>query len=202
MKRWEDHYLSRRGETAVIVGRGPSLDDWIDSGSPNEGHFKIGINHTGIITKCEYNISRHYFEAYEKAVGEWFMPFIHEWEYAPSYTKCHFVRPIFHHHWFIPVAPSFFRPTREDMRDLKTFYTDGGSANCAVELAYYLGASRVILIGIDGGCGYAKSTEGIGGNLSEEYDKLKAQTIMACERRFGSNYVFWKSTLAKKETGQ
>ncbi len=190
MRRWEDHYLSRRGETAVILGRGPSLGRWIDAGSPDHGHFKIGINHTGLITKCDYNISRHYFPAYAEAPGEWFMPLIHNWEYAPSYSKCHFVRPLFLHHWFLPVHPNFIQTTREDMRDLKMFYTDGGSANCAVELAYYLGASRLVFIGVDGGTGYATRGQDVGGVPGNEYDDLKNKTITASERRFGSKFSF------------
>jgi hypothetical protein len=202
MKAWEQHYNSRRGQTAVIFGKGPSLDAWIECGSPKLGHFKIGINHTGIITECEYNVSRHYTQDFSRAIGEWFMPLIHNWEYAPSYSKCSFVRPIFDHHWFIPVDPSFFNPTKEDIRSLKTIYTDGGSANCAIEIAYYLGASKVVFVGVDGGCGYAKAASGFNGMMSSEYDSLKEKTIHAAERRFGKNYEFWKSPLAKKETGQ
>jgi hypothetical protein len=190
MKKWEEHCNSRRAEVAVILGRGPSLGRWIEAGSPIQGDFKIGINHTGLVSKCDYNISRHYFPEYANAPGEWFMPFIHNWEYAEKYSKCSFVRPIFEYHCFIPVAPNFFKPTREDMRDLKTFYTDGGSANCAVELAYYLGASRIVFIGVDGGSGYAPATDGIGGNLGNNYDDLKTKTIEASKRRFGANYSF------------
>lgn len=202
MKRWEDHCGSRRAETAAIFGRGPSLKDWIDDGSPKIGDFKIGINHTGLLTRCDYNVSRHYLEVFSSAPGEWFIPFIHDWEYMEGYSKCHFVRPIFEYQWFIPVAPSFFSPTRQDMKNLRTFFTDGGSANCAVELAYYLGASSIVFVGIDGGTEYADIGAITDSKPTGDYNLLKAQVIAASERRFPGNYIFWQKPLAKKEMGQ
>lgn len=192
MKRWEDHYNSREGETAVIFGKGPSLDAWINAGRPKMG-FHIGINQAGVVADCEYNISRHYRKDFSKAEGEWFMPLIHNWEYAEKYAKCSFVRPIFPAHWFIPVGPTFFRPTREDMRDFRTFYTDGGSCNCAVELAYYLGAKRVIFVGVDGGTGYASAMDGIVECTTPSHSLLRSQSDMASERRFPGNFSHWSN---------
>lgn len=190
---------SRRGQTCVVIGRGPSLDQWIDFGMPKLGNAIMGINHVGGMIDCEFNVSRHYCQAFSKTKGEWFIPMIHNWEYVPYASSKFLTKEIGYAHHVIPIHDSQFIPSREQMQRYRLALVTGGSASLAVEIAWYLGFDKLVFIGCDGG---SQTSERLPNATEVNYNDSLAKLLASSERRFGKNYEFWKSPLAKKETGQ
>jgi hypothetical protein len=156
---WKDYFDLHRGESAIILGKGPSAAEW--ARLPRDGRKVIAINDAGKIAPADYHISRHNRVnlSIPEAPGVWFMPLVDGWELDNTpYSSLEFRYPAVPGAiWFVPTPCPGRVVDRDVLRDLRLMPTPGGSAVNATILAWYMGFSSVEFVGVDGGSALAAS---------------------------------------------
>jgi len=200
---FEDLYMKHNGCTAVIFGKGPSLDLWIKNGKPLPGNnITIGINSTGLVYGCNYNITRHNRKLELADSGQSIFPITDGWELSGSkYVDVVFRKVPDGALWFIPIPYKNRVPSREEMRDCRVMVTPGGSCVNAIMLAYYTGASDILFIGVDGDDfkeSYSESFKEkskIVPDTLEKYKGLKAHSNYFANVLFKGRFKYWTQDL-------
>ena len=197
---FEDHYNLHVGKTAVILGKGPSLDNWLSGGAilpPN--NITISVNTTTLVYNCDYCVTRHNWGHDFKAPGKWFMPLVDGWELnnAP-YKTVNWKQTPGGALWYIPYYHNCSRPmpTREFIRDYRLLPTPSGSCINAILIAYYMGVDNILFIGIDGGSLYSDAANAISKiGVNANYDDLKNTSDCYANILFKDKYRHWTPDL-------
>jgi len=158
------------GETAYLIGTGPSLDDF-DLASVDG--FQIAIHR--VIGVIDPKIAPTYWQVLDDA---WTMGVPGPWHtWRADMMAGNGVTGLFRDPLYMPQRPFTPAPqhpnivrfgspckgdepiltaTRDELASRGELYTYAGSGCTAVHAAWYMGARRVVLIGLDGRDGYAR----------------------------------------------
>lgn len=198
---------------AVIIGKGPILDAWLKAGCPQpEGAVRIGVNQVAaVVPEVVYSVSG---DAQMDLPEHLALPT--QWLRAVPYQKCagggltygeHLPEKVIRFHCQ-PAVPEFstacLNSTRDEVAALTWLHGAMSSADPAVHLAWYLGCTEVLLVGIDGGSVRAQVMEGQGDRSGPpSYDKLRQCVREGAQRFFPGRWRHWEPRVDKTpEFGQ
>lgn len=158
------------GETILVAGTGPSLDRLVDAAITGP---RIYLNRSAFVLPA--SAGKTYWlvadDAWGKKVpGPWFAHLRAVQDGSAKTVLC--VRsPLLGAGGFppAPIGPNIFHwkseaanrdrllsLSRDEIADLGELWMFSGTGGTAVHLAWYLGASKLVLAGLDGADGYAK----------------------------------------------
>ena len=191
--RWHELNNAYAARPALLIGKGPSLQSWLEARSPKpDNAVVIGINHSAAATPCDYAVTTHGSEP-------WLEPINTQWvvglPFSPHTTapEC-WQRPKYCPHWFLHTCGwHLLDQTRDQIADLHSLWNHASSAHPGIHLAWYLGCTSLTLIGIDGGGGYANSVRDLWKPPSPDaaYASMRKSTERACNQLFGSAWSHW-----------
>lgn len=154
--QWHEFANAAAGRQAVVIGKGPSLDAWIAAGEPCEPDaVKIGVNQACAVVRCDFGATNHH---YETPMGDtcWLESLPHGKKnyQASSWQRSHWAT-----HWFLHVHGwELLDQTREQVIESRQLFNMYSSINPAIHLAWLLGCTRLIVVGVDPATnGYASS---------------------------------------------
>ncbi|MCF8143215.1 MAG: hypothetical protein K9N21_04770 [Deltaproteobacteria bacterium] len=172
-KEFRDFKLKHRGETCYIVGAGPSSMKFAHA--EKVPHFSIGINEAVKTVGCTYGITtdKDAFDKYGNEEVVWFLPeYMNERPGIPSKERTAPGKNIVP--WKMTTWRDISRLNQslEELAVSRELFCYSSSAHPAVHLAYYMGAGKLVLVGIDG-------------SLSIDWYAIhKGVTHTLCERLF------------------
>lgn len=185
------------GKPAVVIGKGPTLDAWLAAGCPQAaGAVRIGVNQVGCrVSDVAYSVSGDcQMDFYLKLPGIWLRGLPYETARGEVITE----RPAA---WEERGVVSFdasrvgdqelLTEPREVLAAFEWLYCHVSSTNPAVHLAWYLGCSELMLVGIDGGTERAGCLYGLPDRGSGDYDVMKRSVEAECDVLFGSRWKHW-----------
>jgi hypothetical protein len=164
---WPDLANSCTNRPCIIVGKGPSFDEWVSLGCPSRpGTVFIGINHAanllpsqafGVSTDDIDAILGPRFQHVRWVRGIPYRPF-ENGEAQTEKTKISLVPGDLWFHHTEEAEPGIWRKAQTPSEIAQSFalYCHGSSAHPAIHFAKYLGCDRPTFIGLDGGGGYAR----------------------------------------------
>lgn len=159
---WHTLNNSAAGTQAIIIGKGPSLDAWIQAGMPKkEGSVMIGINHAAFIGPCDYGITTHgNFPEFGDIPTRWIigLPLT---DNNPRDARVWHRRP-WVHSWFVHTHAQndhVLQQTRDEIAESRMLWGRNNSGNNAVHLAWYLGATSLMFVGCEGTPEYAQACD-------------------------------------------
>jgi hypothetical protein len=192
------------GRPAVIIGKGPSLDAWLEAGCPQpEGAVRIGVNQVAaVVPEVTYSVSG---DAQMDRPEHLALPT--QWLRAVPYRTCTgkltygncLPDAVIRFHCY-PAVTEFSRAILKSSRDevaaLVWLHGALSSADPAVHLAWYLGCTELLLVGIDGGEGRAQVMAEHGDRSGPPcYDKIRKYVRDGAERFFPGRWQHWEPSL-------
>lgn len=193
------------GRPAVIIGKGPSLDAWLAAGSPQpEGAVRIGVNQVAaVVPEVVYSVSG---DAQMDMPEHLALPT--QWLRAVPYETCegrltygfHLPDKVIRFHCH-PANPEYSRTilncSQDQLAALTCLHGAMSSADPAVHLAWYLGCTELLLVGIDGGQGRAAVMEGHGDRSGPpSYDQMRQCVREGAQRFFPFRWRHWEMGMA------
>lgn len=175
---WQSLNNLYSGKPGIIIGRGPSLDQWLEEGSPKpDDSVVIGINGACDVTPCDFSVSCD--ADANSLVGintKWVrgIPYItnsipiapgkvepgrETWELPSGIEELAF----YHGEHDAPGRDSRIRQTRKHIELFRRLYCSSSSMHPAIHFAWYLGCQKVMVVGMDGHGGRAKATQHLPG---------------------------------------
>lgn len=180
------------GLPAVVIGKGPSLDAWLAAGCPQpDGAVRIGVNHVGGAVACDYNVSVHSDQPEMDAIpGLWLRGIAHGWNLM--FKEVHWQLPN-GGHWMLTGSGIALLTDRDQVADCRWFYCESSSTQPAIQFAWYLGCSNLILVGIDGGSEQAAAAKAVPGGISkpQDYGRMLRDTHHVADTLFGTRWRHW-----------
>lgn len=197
------------GQIALIVGKGPTLDDWLAAGCPRPDapHAVIGVNHAGAVLPFapDYNVSGHKFEEFGAIPGRWAIGINSQDSRRDEYWHL----PEWAAWWFLITYGYTARDfTREQIAHTHRLFHLTSSTQLALHFAWYLGFEAVQFIGVDGGRAHANSLACVPGvePPQTDYDLLKRHTHELADHLYpGGKWWHWKAAPRQRtdlETGR
>ena len=181
------------GRPAVLIGKGPSLQTWLDAGSPiPDNAVLIGINHAAGSIPCDYAVTTHGEAPYLEHISTRWVVGLPLWPHTTK-PEC-WQRPAWCPHWFLHVCGwHLLDQTRDQIADLHSLWNHTSSAHPGIHLAWYLGCSSLTLVGIDGGNGYAEAMHKLSPPPGPDaaYASMRKSTERACNHLFGNAWSHW-----------
>lgn len=196
------------GRPAVIIGKGPSLDAWLAAGCPQpQGAVRIGVNQVAaVVPAVVYSVSG---DAQMDRTEHLALPT--QWLRAVPYETCegrltygeHLPEHVIRFHCY-PAVPEFsaacLNGTRDELASMTCLHGAMSSADPAVHLAWYLGCTEVLLVGIDGGSGRAQAMEGRGDRSGPpSYDEMRESVRIRAQRFFPFRWKHWEPGMTTPE---
>jgi len=188
------------GRPGVVIGKGPSLDAWLAAGCPQPaGAVRIGVNHVGGAVACDYNVSVHDHVVLPDLAGipgRWLtglpQPAMNPNTAWPQGLKVQW-RPPPDLGFYMTFSDEVLGWSRERLALLPWLYVHSSSVQTAIHLAWYLGCSSLMLVGIDGGRGQSQATQAVPGGKSapQDYSRFQKHTTLVCDRLFGHRWRHW-----------
>ncbi len=189
------------GKPAVILGKGPSLDAWLAAGCPQpEGAVRIGVNQVAaVVPEVIYSVSgdaQMDMPEHLELPTQWLraVPYRTR-EGALSYGEHLPAEVILFHCYpaFADFTQACLNCTRDKLAALAWLHGAMSSADPAVHLAWYLGCTEVLLVGIDGGSTRALVMDGKGDRSGPpSYDKLRDCVREGAQRFFPGRWRHWE----------
>ena len=188
------------GRPGVVIGKGPSLDAWLAAGCPQPaGAVRIGVNHVGGAVACDYNVSVHDHVVLPDLAGipgRWLtglpQPAMNPNTAWPQGLKVQW-RPPPDLGFYMTFSDEVLGWSRERLALLPWLYVHSSSVQTAIHLAWYLGCSSLMLVGIDGGRWQSQATQAVPGGKSapQDYSRFQKHTTLVCDRLFGHRWRHW-----------
>lgn len=176
-----------KDKTAVVIGKGPSVDKWQEAGSKlPENAVIVGINDIGNHIPCDYVVTakpsllkplKSPYVLFTTDDGDWAEYEKHGWNYFP-----HTVDP--------KRTRKRLNVTKAQLAKSGEFYAASSSAQIAIHFAWLLGVSNIMLIGIDGKGGYSKLIEDKPWGI-EKYSMMRKDTEATLNILFGNKWKDW-----------
>lgn len=198
---WEQLANSAQDRPAIILGKGPSLDLWLQSpslpvsaaGVSESSPIIIGINHAAQLTPCHFGVTTHPENVeYADIPTQWLVSL----PYPRTMADSHWIKPAYAAHWFLHThGLQLLEQTREQIADLHSLWNQSCSAHPALHFAWYLGCTSVLFVGLDGTTTYAQAvaqtkTKPVkGGGL--QYAGNRADTETGARILFGDRWSHW-----------
>lgn len=150
---WHELMNAASGRMAVVIGKGKSLDSWLaaDRELAAPDAVFIGVNHACSAVPCHFGVTNHHRT---EPMGEtcWleslprppkkFTAESASWQMSPWAA-----------HWFLHVHGwPLLEQNRAQISDSRLLFNQHSSLNPAIHLAWYLGCSRLMLVGVDPDC--------------------------------------------------
>lgn len=207
---WEALMNRYPGHMAVVVGKGPSLNRWIEAGCPRPPHSSvvIGVNQVAAVVpdRVPYSVTADVqMQNYLHLPTRWIrgVPYLTqngervnllspcggEWFEAMT------LRQVENSRW-IPGGAEYDRlgQSRSALLSSRRLFCALSSANPAVHLAWYLGCSSVMLVGIDGGAGRAACLADCPDRSGPpDYTAMRDSVEEECEQLFPGQWEHWKN---------
>lgn len=201
---WHELAGAAAGRPAVIIGKGPSLDAWLQHEAPTlPSHTVcIGINHAAALHPCHFGVTCHgEHEPYADIPTVWCVSLPIGVGPARLLTPESWRKPAWAHHWFAH-APKHDDPeirdehlghTRSQIADLHTLWNCTSSAHPGIHLAWYLGCQSLTLVGCEGAHGYAQAVQTTHSPPvnKDGYFGTRRNTDRACARLYGTRWQHW-----------
>jgi hypothetical protein len=158
LKRRDDGFAGLmnkyRGYRAIVIGKGPSYDDWT---GPEQDDITIGLKDVGLWTPVMYSITTDGYQTPASGklghlVGLPASPVAKR----EDPMELHAGDMWFHLRQDCKRKYPALQLTRERVRDSRFLAAASSTAQPAVHLAWYMGCTSLLLVGIDGGGGHAK----------------------------------------------
>lgn len=181
------------GLPAVVIGKGPSLDAWLAAGCPQpDGAVRIGVNHVGGAVACDYNVSVHSDQPeMDTIAGLWLRGIAHGWGLPFKDVRWQLPKG---GHWMLTGSGIPLLTDRDQVADCRWFYCESSSTQPAIQFAWYLGCSNLILVGIDGGSEQAAAAKAVPGGTSQpqDYGRMMRDTHHVADTLFGTRWRHWR----------
>ena len=192
---WQEAIKSTTALHAYILGKGPTLDQWINAGRPcPPDALLIGVNHAAAVAPCQYAVTSHPELA---ALGQITGP---RWIVArpcrstdwpsPAWAWSSFWHTSKNHDHLLTLSPDQLARTQH-------LWGTNNSGNMAIHLARILGAQSITLVGMDGDSKYAEAVAKISEPINVRnlptgrFAKFKTSNQTLAERLFGSRWGHW-----------
>jgi hypothetical protein len=183
MNEFESLMDKHKDREAWILGKGPSLDLYKEKMS--RGCVIIGVNNVGNYHRVHYSITTDGFakDAYGKAEISQLTALPHRGGFSHKKDDI----------WFLHCDDMRSdgyagRLSKEQVSTSRWLYTCSSSAQPAVHLAWYMGCTKIHMIGIDGGVGYAEGLPRNKRDPGQTYDDLLIGTLRIANLCFGKNW--------------
>ena len=193
------------GRPAVIIGKGPSLDAWLAAGCPQpEGAVRIGVNQVAVVVpEVVYSVSGDaQMDSPEHLAlpTQWLRAVPYETREGRLTYGQRLPDKVIRFHCY-PAVPEFatacLNSSRDEVAALTWLHGAMSSADPAVHLAWYLGCTEVLLVGIDGGSVRAQVMEEQGDRSGPpSYDKLRQCVREGAQRLFPFRWRHWEPGVA------
>jgi hypothetical protein len=185
-------------KTVAILGRGPTLDDWLSSTNKPHVDAVIGINSVCLETKCDFSVSCD--ADADNLIGpntHWVrgLPYVRNKTHEETWSLPEGARDL----WFIhseqgksALREKRLLQSRDEIAVSRKLYCASSSAHPAVHFAHYLGFKSVIIAGIDGYGGRAKCTHAHPGKTpppDDLYAAMRLITEQLLNRLFQGQWV-------------
>lgn len=191
------------GRPAVVIGKGPSLDAWLAAGGPQpEGAVRIGVNQVAaVVPEVPYSVSgdaQMDMPEHLALPTQWLRAVPYRTREGQVSYGQHLPAEVIRFHCFPAcqeAARDCLHSTREGLSGVPWLYGAMSSANPAVHLAWYLGCTELLLVGIDGGAGRAQVMAGQGDRSGPpSYDALRQSVQAQAAALFPCRWRHWGET--------
>lgn len=184
-KNFVDLIDKHQGQTCYIIGKGPSVDKWIGSGKPvADSAITIGINSIADHIKFDYAVLER---------PDLMNPI--DGQYVFFTTKTGNKREFQQKGWrYFPHRDDPQRTrerlswSKEQLAASGEFYSASSTVQHAIHLAWLMGCSDIVLIGIDGGSGYSGLITNQKPDTGKKYKMLRADTEIVLNTLFHGNW--------------
>jgi hypothetical protein len=184
------------GFPCILLGRGPSLDKWLENKPDTSGHIVIGINNVCSVTKTHYSISCDQdANQWSHHPTQWIrgIPYLNAWGKESSFLPDDSL-PFAHFGNTVEGRAGRLRQTRDELAKSKQLYIATSSSHPAIHFAYYLGCSSLTLVGFDGTGGRAKVTDDGTSRTpppDSHYADMRKISAMLCDKLFPESHTFY-----------
>lgn len=154
---WSDLANSAAGRPALVLGKGPSLDAWLDAGCPvPDNAMIIGINDVCISLpphiRAEWSVSTHRSDSWASLPTQWLcsIPACHP---SPlTWANADWSPPQIASHTFLHIIglDAARDLNRHQISQTHILANHSSSSQPAIHFAWYIGCTSLILVGIDG----------------------------------------------------
>lgn len=196
---WEQLNNSHAGMCAYIFGRGPSLDRWHESGIViPENAFSIGINSVCLAMPVDFSVSGDVDANLWMGTDTTWVRGVPYLQHNNGGESWHLPDECL---WFLTTENTThgrngrLKQTRDEIARYHRLYCASSSLHPAIHLAWYLGASDVVLVGVDGSGGRCRLTEATPGRQpppDSVYRNMKVDTEELCNKLYTGSWAYWK----------
>lgn len=197
---WSSLMNSCAGRPAVVIGKGPTLDAWLAAGCPQPvGALRIGVNQVAaVVPEVPFSVSCDCQMDHAD-----YLPLPTQWVRGLPYLTAQM--------FWVREPPDFWAPhgvlpfkscsetlglSREDLAECPQLFKGPCSTNAAVQFAWYLGCTSLLLVGIDGGSTRAGvMADTVDRPPPPSYDEMLASVRAECDVIYGRCWSHWAAPL-------
>jgi len=195
---WQDLNNLHAGQDCILVGRGPTLDDWIARGCPRpQDSIVIGINAACLAVTCDYTVSADVdADSIADAPTKWVRGVPYSIDGKDRWMLPEQAEDLWWLHTENTVVGRERRLglTRDQIAKYRQLYCSTSSAHPAIHFAWYLGFERLMTVGIDGYGTRCKATEFAPGKPpppEKVYADMRVTSEFLLSRLFPQRWVRW-----------
>lgn len=193
------------GRPAVVIGKGPSLDAWLAAGCPQpEGAVRIGVNQVAaVVPDVPFSVSgdaQMDLDCHLVLPTQWLraVPYKTRTNAISYGTHLPPAVILFHDPEASHAAAVCGRGSRQEVQRLGWLQGGLSSANPAVHLAWYLGCTSLLLVGIDGGPARATAMKNQNDRPGPpSYDALRESVREQAQHLFPFQWRHWEPPAAE-----
>ncbi len=188
------------GRPAVVIGKGPTLDAWLAAGCPQPaGAVRIGVNQVAaVVPDVPFSVSgdaQMDMDCHLALPTQWLRAVPYQTREGVTSHGAHLPPAVilFHDPAVSHAGAACRASSRDHLRRLGWLQTGFSSANPAVHLAWYLGCTSLLLVGIDGGPTRATVMQAANDRPSPpSYDAMRSSVREQANHFFPDQWQHWE----------